>query len=618
VSSHINIKNIEVLVDNIVRKGVAYAVGLITFLHAVDFRRSNVIDTLKPAFGATVAEKVYDDLDEAFRNIDIYTKVVIEGREVWLSDYLRQRVLREDIIRVILGEVKKRLQYMPEEDRKILSVASAIITVLKTKSYPAVGVYVRYPSEINGIRVGSIDGEYFSKLVSSVLGIDIPDVRIFFCRYLLGFIDDSASRKYYYYALEIYSFAIPYIEEFAESVSKYITIYDRSSIKSKLYELYQKGELAKLAVIKRSLSTREASEFLSQFFGKPYEQLCNEVVIESIIRKCFINPLVYEHVKEALYELYNEALSELITMFKNVFKEEGYSVSCFGEYCIITKTPFRPMYIYFYPWPVDMLTLEDFAGAVKAIVIQGIPTQSILQAQVLQSYGSRGYLWLFVEKNKVVIALNTYRHEDHYELLNILKKHFALEVMGSGLIPKEIKRLGAKDILEDVVASALKSLGFYITVDYRITTRAGTEIEVDVWGEKSIGDMKFVVYASCKNWDRPVEVSVVREEFGRILQLRYIPHVRIIVAPVFAESAKMEALANGFVVIETDEKATEENLEKVYQKVYEKLNKLFMGVAPMWMQELAEKTKSLAEKARSMADEIKRLSEELEEAAGIR
>jgi hypothetical protein len=48
----------------------------------------------------------------------------------------------------------------------------------------------------------------------------------------------------------------------------------------------------------------------------------------------------------------------------------------------------------------------------------------------------------------------------------------------------------------------------------------------------------------------------------------------------------------------------------VYQRVYEKLNKLFMGVAPKWMQELAEK-------ARGIAEEIKKLCKELEKVAGI-
>jgi TRAP-type C4-dicarboxylate transport system substrate-binding protein len=46
------------------------------------------------------------------------------------------------------------------------------------------------------------------------------------------------------------------------------------------------------------------------------------------------------------------------------------------------------------------------------------------------------------------------------------------------------------------------------------------------------------------------------------------------------------------------------------QRVYEKLNKLFMCVALKCMQELAEKTRGIAE-------EIKKLSEELEKAAGM-
>ena len=634
MSSPVNIKDIEVLIDSIVKKGVAYAVGLITFLHSFeDYRSRNVVATLEPAFGATVAARVYNDLAEAFKNIDMYARVVAEGKEVSLYDYLQQRVLREDITRVICSEAGKRFQQMPEEDRRALSIASAIIDVLKTKSYPAIDV--SYPSyRTKGISVSSTDEEHFSKLISSVLGTDIPNVRILFYKYLLGFQRDWESRRHNYYVLEIYPFAIPFLESLAANVFKYIVIPDRFSIRSKLSELYQKGEYVKLAIIERSLSVRGESEFLSRFFGKSYEHLCNEVVIEGIISKCFVNPLVYDYVKETVNNLHEKASSELIAAFKAIFEKAGYSISCVGNCCSFTKATAKPIYICFYPWPEYWYLLEDVAGAIKAVIIQGIPTQSVLQTHELQYYGSRGYLWLFVEKNKIAVASNTYRHEDHYELLNILRNHFALEVIGP--TPKEleplliqvkpipmvtregiyrptplVERFSARDPLEDAVAGVLKSLGFSVKVDYKVVSRAGTEIEIDVWGEKLIGDMKFVVYTSCKNWDRPVEVGVVREEFGRILQLPYIPHVRIIVAPTFTESAKKEALADGFVVVETGEKAIEENLEKIYQKVYGKLNKLFMGVAPKWMQELAEKAKSIAE-------EIRKLGEELEKAAGIR
>ena len=172
-------------------------------------------------------------------------------------------------------------------------------------------------------------------------------------------------------------------------------------------------------------------------------------------------------------------------------------------------------------------------------------------------------------------------------------------------------RRRAKDLLEDVVAEALESLGFNVRVDLRVQGRAG-EVEVDVWGEKLVGDTRFAVYASCKNWDSPVDVSVVREELGRILQMTVIPHVRILVAPSFTDSARREAVADGFMVVEVGEKAHDGNIDKIYSRVYYKLDKLFTGVAPRRLQELAEKVRELAERARRIAEEARRSAEEIE------
>jgi hypothetical protein len=177
------------------------------------------------------------------------------------------------------------------------------------------------------------------------------------------------------------------------------------------------------------------------------------------------------------------------------------------------------------------------------------------------------------------------------------------------LMTPSIKKFGSKDILEDVVANVLEALGFSVRVDHKVLSRAGTEVEIDVLGEKIVGDIKFIVYASCKNWDKPVEIGVVREELGRIHQMLLTPHVRVLVANSFTDSARREAIADGFVPIEIGEKVHEVNAEKAYLKVYEKLNKLFTGVAPKWMQDLAEKVKKIAE-------EIKRIGEELEKARG--
>ena len=521
MSSTVNVRDIEALVDSFVRKGIAYAVALYPFFHSYEKAYINVVSTLEPAFGRDVAESIYRELSGAFSSVDLWTGVVVKGEKISLRDYLQKYILRDEVTRIIASEAEKRVNTMSEEDRRILSVASAIIDVLKTRSYPAVDV--SYPSyRTKGIRVSSTDEDYFSKLVSSVLGVNIPNVRALFYKYLLGFQSDWESRRYYYHVLEIYPFAVPLLQSLAARVSNYINILDRFTVRSRLEELYRRGEYIKLAIIKRSLSIRSESEFLSLFSGKPYERICDEVIVEGIASKCFVNPLIYDNVKEAMDELYEKALSEFKAMIIDVFKREGYSVECVSDHCIFTKATSRPVHMYMYPWPEDSYFLEDFAGAIKAVVIQGIPVQTILQSRELQYHASRGYLWLFLEKGKIIVAPNTYRREDHYELLNILRNYFALEVIGPA--PKEleslltpaksvaievakapskpvqvVKRFSARDPLEDVVASVLKSLGFFVKVDHKIVSRAGTEVEVDVWAEKAVGDMRFAIYASCKN-----------------------------------------------------------------------------------------------------------------------
>jgi predicted RecB family endonuclease len=634
--SLISIRDAEALVDSLVRKGVAYAVALYPFLYSSsDDRYINTVKTLEPAFGKDIAEKIYNELHKSFENINLWTKLIIEGKETFLRDYLQKYILRDEVARVIVNEIEKRVSSMPEEDRKILSVACAIIDMYREKSYPEISI--SYPSyRTRGINVSSTDYEYFSPLISSISGVKIDNIRAYFYRYLLGFEQSWSSRRHHYYELEIYPFAVSYVQRLALDVHKYIKIPDLFTIKSVLEDLYRRGELYKLALVEHSLSypCGENLERISQFTGLPREHLCN-IKVEGVISNCFVNPFAYDYVKEVIEELYEKALNSLMAMFRAIFEKLGYSASCVAEYCTFTKSGARPIYIYFYPWikTVYSYILAEASGAIKAVVMQGVPVEQFVNSDVVRDTSSRGYLWLFLDRDKIVVTSSTYRRDDHYELLKLLKDHFTLEVLGPA--PKEleplatpakpvaievakapskpvqaVERFGARDPLEDVVASALKSLGFSVKVDHRIVSRAGTEVEVDVWAEKVVGDMRFAIYVSCKNWDRPVEVGVVREEFGRILQLPFIPHVRIIVAPLFTDSAKKEAYADGFVVVETGESVTEENLEKIYQKVYERLNKLFVGVAPKWMQELAEK-------ARSIAEEIKKLSEELEKVAGI-
>jgi hypothetical protein len=172
-------------------------------------------------------------------------------------------------------------------------------------------------------------------------------------------------------------------------------------------------------------------------------------------------------------------------------------------------------------------------------------------------------------------------------------------------------RRRAGDPLEDAVAGALESLGFDVGVGLGVQGRDG-EAEVGVWGEKLVEGARFAVYASCKNWDGPVDVGTVREELGRVPRMAVIPHVRILVAPSFTERARREALAGGFIVVEVGEKAREDNVDKIYSRVYHGLDRVFAGVAPRRLRELAGRAWELAGRARELAGRARRVAEEVE------
>jgi hypothetical protein len=627
-----NVKDFEAIIDSLVRKGVAYAVALFPFLHSHDeYRYASTIRTLEPAFGRDVAEKIYKELEEAFKNVDLGAKLIIEGRKISLEHYLQDYILRDEVTKVIVDEIgkrvgiDKRVSSMPKEDREILSIACAIIEKYENKSYP--GIIIKPLVLRGGIeilsRISPVNYDYFSLLVSSILGVKIDDIRAYFYKYLLGFEVEQYLHSVWF---EIYPFATPYVsllgtEAEFEYIDKKFTdkrgraLDPKLIIMFKLELLYRMDELYKLALIWHSLSHSPYGELelISQFTGLSREQLCN-VVVEDVISKCFIDPFTYEYVKDAITELHGRALANIMTIFRIIFEGHGYSAICIVNNCIFTKDGTKPIYIRFHPWIETkyFFFIKPPPNAVKVIVIQGIPVASFINSQIVQDTGSEGYLWLFIEKNKIAIASNTYKHEDHYEFLKILKNYFILEILGP--IPKELESLIAqvkpiekpekidveehevrveeaevisdrfvsvkpsREVLEGIVAEALKSLGFSVQTNAKLPAKGG-DIEADVWGVKSVGSTQFRVYVSCKNWSKDVDRTVVDQEFGRVLQLYQLPHLRILVVKSLSESARKAALDNGFFVIELGEKTTTGNAREIYNIVYNKLKEIFIGIA---------------------------------------
>jgi hypothetical protein len=609
-STSTDVERVKAIVDSLVRKGVAYIVGLHAYLCNPFW--PNIDDTLKPAFGEAVAEDVSSEVYNAFKGIDIYAKVKVEGVEVELRDYLRRYILGEHVSKMILKEVEKRFNQMPEGERRVLSVACAIINAVKGKDYPAFSV-----RESEGyLSVYSSDGEYFSKVVSSVLGFEVPDVRSLFYKYLLGFQCDGSSRRHVWFNLKIYLFVEAYIEKLASEAQRYIRVFNRREVEEKLNELYRNGDLLRLSVIHemvRSKPTWESLNFLSYFKGVRYEDLCKWAKVEGIISDCFINPLVYDYVKDVMKTLHGKALSELVESFRKVFERAGYESICVNECCTFTKALSKPVYTCFSPWPEE-ISVPYVPEGVRVAVIQGMPAQSILK--YLQDR-RREELWVFVEGNRIFIARNTYKAEDHQEVVRVFSNNFSVDLIRPPTPPPVvpisqhvehlIRAKPSREVLEGIVASVLEDLGFKVSTNVRLEARRGSPIEVDVWAQRVIGRTRFSIYVSCKDWDRAVDRSVIDEEAGRVINLRDIPQLKVLIAKELTEPAREAAEASGFMVIELGRKAEAENSREIYEIVYRAFNELFTAIAPPRLREIAEKLAEIRENLRKVEEEITRL-----------
>jgi hypothetical protein len=425
MSVSVDIDDIKSRIDGIASNGIAYMIGLYVFFDSSSYYEyRNVKDTLEPAFGKNVADKVYLQIKEAFKDDYKYARVKIEGKEVGLNEYLMKYILEIHMSKTILEEIEKRFNQMSEEDKRILSVACAILNAIKDKDYPELTVK-RYEDGL--ITVDSSDGEVFTRVVSSFLNFKIQDVRIFFYKYLLGYQSDSASHKHNYHTLKIYSLVEHYIEKLASGVSNYIRIPDKQEIKSNLKELYRKGDLLKLSVIE-SVVNRTGVRFILHFFGIPYEQITEAVRIEGIINKGFVNPLVYDCVKETINVLHDEAVKELIELFKSIFEKEGYTSYCGSECCTFTKPLEKPIHLCILPWPREYYLRDAEQIGIKGVVIQGLPSQLLFQHLEDYEWGQR-FAWLFLdtENRRIIIPFDPRKKEIYSELEKMLSKYFIIE-----------------------------------------------------------------------------------------------------------------------------------------------------------------------------------------------
>jgi len=244
--------------------------------------------------------------------------------------------------------------------------------------------------------------------------------------------------------------------------------------------------------------------------------------------------------------------------------------------------------------------------------------QSKRMKNLLETLNNSGILWFnhiipapFLEEEFITKLTSS---EEIIEESAPSYESFEVEIRPttSPLVIKEAREFEGKKlewkVLEEIVGKNLKSMGFNYDLDRELPARGGGTIEVDVWAWKKIGNTTFYVYASCKNWDKEVDRSVIDEEFGRTMQLIHIPHLKIFVAKKLTSPAKDAALADGFIVIEIGEKVLTYNAQEIYKIVYNHLKELFIGIAPPELQRFAKLAREYSEKLRSLADEIEKIS----------
>lgn len=397
------------------------------------------------------------------------------------------------------------------------------------------------------------------------------------------------------------------------------------------------------------LNPRE--DYYRAVYGYKVQDVLKSLIIEKMVYKGIVNDYIKDEIRKVAEEVAQKRCHEL--MVENLIKaleSLGYEVDLehrgfdrIGYWCRYTAArPGATIYVYIQPFAVSPPLVGENEKTVIVVEGMGAEIPRCLEEwrKMPWSWLARlaNALWIAIHKGRVYVFEFTVREGWQREIVEGLGRALrnvymvkasgeleALPATPTAAPPIPESMLGAtaitplqpmvrgvvesREILELIVAKALQALGFEVRTNVWKPARRGASIEVDVWAEKRVGDTKFKVYVSCKNWNRDVDRSVVDEEFGRVFNLQEVPHLRILVVKSMSRPAKEVAEADGFFVIELGEKATEVNAEEVYSIIYRKLSDLFTGIAPPQLLEIAKRVGEMANELNRIAQELAKLSQ---------
>jgi len=558
-------------------------------------------------------EKISQEIDAAVRSY-------LEGDQ--RSSGERWAKLKEVAIRCldeldIVGEAKKRLSSMTEDELKVLRIA-------------ALGIMKRVRAGAYWNRFNPYD---LAKFVSVMLlrDVDADYLERLFARALLAVKSGSE--------MSLVPNAFALLKELAEGVAGEYPSY--SDVYSKLRYSMETYQVASLL--------NPHGDFYEAVYGRRYEDVLKSLAVEKIVYRGVVNEYVKDEIEKAAKDLAQEYCHKLMVNYVvDALEKAGYDVDLkdrgFSEYEYYCRyaavKPGANVYAYVVPFAVRPPSISSDERAIIVVEGPGANLPKYLESLRQSSSYYRvlaDTLWIAVYQNRVYVFTPPRLADWQQEIVEALKAvHQQVSVISITGKPEEPEKTSAttrqvvepvqpptpticsnlsgpvrtRDVLESIVAQALKALGFEVQTDVYRPAKKGANIEVDVWAEKRVGDARFRVYVSCKNWDRDVDSSIVNEEFGRVLNLQEVPHLRILVVKSMTKPAKEVAEADGFFVIELGDKATELNAKDVCENVYKRLSDIFTGIAPPQLIEIARRVKETAEELSRIAQRLVELSKQ--------
>ncbi len=365
-------------------------------------------------------------------------------------------------------------------------------------------------------------------------------------------------------------------------------------------EILRKARDAYFKLMELGIDHAKAFEAATRFVDKLVEMYG-----DNFLKNCDFRKKLLENIHNSYFKRFLSSYTKFLNLKAIDSSDRDIVVRLLKDIRAgLVDTDFRPpSAVIVYPYHLDLHLRNAYKldeASVKRVVNEMIKSNIIL-------YSSYKHIFPSVAFTSEVLELIASGKRAEEARVEAAAKPEAAKPM-PGQVPDRFRARPSREVLESIVAYALSSLGFNVRVDARLPSRTGSFIEVDVWGEKRVGDARFTVYVSCKNWDRDVDRSVVDEEYGRTNNLREIPHLRILVARRLTDPARETAIADGFIVIELGEKASAETAEDIYRLVYLKLRELFIGIAPPDLQKLALEVKDIAENLRKIAESLERIS----------